>query len=68
MQNLDCKKLSVDTSKNAAQSQLLPLPLRVMVHILFYGASTNCDFYNNKHYYYKRNSSFEKKLYKKKKI
>ncbi|WZZ70525.1 hypothetical protein YC2023_081895 [Brassica napus] len=63
---LDCKKLSVDASKNAAQSQLLPL--RVMVHILFDGASTSCDIYNNKHYYYKRNSSFEKKLYKKKKM
>ncbi|KAF2536909.1 hypothetical protein F2Q68_00020974 [Brassica cretica] len=63
---LDCKKLSVDASKNAAQSQLLPL--RVMVQILFDGASTSCDIYNNKHYYYKRNSSFEKKLYKKKKM
>ncbi|KAF3565851.1 hypothetical protein DY000_02015397 [Brassica cretica] len=63
---LDCKKLSVDASKNAAQSQLLAL--RVMVHILFDGASTSCDIYNNKHYYYKRNSSFEKKLYKKKKM
>ncbi|KAH0891176.1 hypothetical protein HID58_053605 [Brassica napus] len=63
---LDCKKLSVDTSKNAPLSQLLPL--RVMVHILFDGASTSCDIYNNKHYYYKRNTSFEKKLYKKKKI
>ncbi|KAL0826181.1 hypothetical protein Bca101_049858 [Brassica carinata] len=63
---LDCKKLSVDASKNAVQSQLLPL--RVMVHILFDGASKSCDIYNNKHYYYKRNSSFEKKLYKKKKM
>ncbi|KAG2250736.1 hypothetical protein Bca52824_080872 [Brassica carinata] len=63
---LDCKKLSVGANKNAAQSRLLPL--RVMVHILFDGASTSCDIYNNKHYYYKRNSSFEKKLYKKKKM
>ncbi|KAG2287509.1 hypothetical protein Bca52824_047113 [Brassica carinata] len=63
---LDCKKLSVGASKNAAQSRLLPL--RVMVHILFDGASTSCDIYNNKRYYYKRNSSFEKKLYKKKKM
>ncbi|KAH0915843.1 hypothetical protein HID58_030289 [Brassica napus] len=62
---LDCKKLSVDASKNAAQSQLLPL--RAVVHILFDGAITSCDIYNNKHYYYKQNSSFEKKLYKKKK-
>ncbi|KAL0661340.1 hypothetical protein Bca4012_098177 [Brassica carinata] len=48
---LDCKKLSVGANKNAAQSRLLPL--RVMVHILFDGASTSCDIYNNKHYYYK---------------
>ncbi|CAG7898980.1 unnamed protein product, partial [Brassica rapa] len=42
-------KLSVDASKNAAQSQLLPL--RAVVHILFDGAITSCDIYNNKHYY-----------------
>lgn len=49
MQNLDCKKLSVDASKNAAQSPAASIvgdgakPLD--------GVSTSCDIYNDKHYH-----------------
>ncbi|WZZ79524.1 hypothetical protein YC2023_100096 [Brassica napus] len=47
--SINPKIVGVDAIKNAAQSQLLPL--RVIVQILFDGASTSCDIYNNKHYY-----------------
>ncbi|KAF3511339.1 hypothetical protein F2Q69_00003253 [Brassica cretica] len=75
--NINPKIVGVDASKNAAQSQLLPV--RVMVHIFFDGASTSCDIYNNKRYIttnetvvlrrsLTRRRSFEKKLNKKKKM